>query len=104
MPLGTLWCRMYSLAPSNSRSNSNRFAFLFVITLPTCPEKYKDINKHLFVDYGMFSMYTAQACERHTDDSGEYKDSDQVANYGENVPKRKNKKNRDIMKVLVVSM
>jgi len=36
-------------------------------------------------------MYTAQACEQHTDDSSEYKDSDQVADYGENVPKRKNR-------------
>lgn len=39
MPPGTLWCRIYVLAPSSSRSNSSRFAFRLVMTLPTWPAK-----------------------------------------------------------------
>lgn len=37
----TLWCRIYVLAPSKSLSNSSRFAFRLVITLPTWPTNNK---------------------------------------------------------------
>jgi len=36
-------------------------------------------------------IHRPNVCARHTDDGGEYEDSDQVADDGENVPKRKKK-------------